>query len=110
MFLLIVGIFSGCSKVSDEVLTKARKAVENGALIVDVRTPKEFKQRHVLGAINLPMQEIIRGNIKLPKNKEIVVYCKSGSRSSTSAKVLKKLGWSVYDVATQTDWEREIKH
>ena len=109
LLLLTVGLFSACSKVSDEDLRKARKAVENGAIIVDVRTPKEFKQKHVKGAINLPVEEIIKGRINLPKNKELVLYCRSGNRTKTSAKILREQGWSVYDVATQADWEREIK-
>ena len=107
--LLTLGLFSGCSKVSDEVLIQARVAVKNGALIVDVRTPTEFRQKHIDGAINLPIEAIMKGNIKLPKGKEIVVYCRTGSRSSVSAKVLREQGWTVYDVATQGDWEREIK-
>ena len=110
LVLLTIGLFSACSKVSDEDLAKAREAVKNGALIVDVRTPKEFNEKHVLGAVNLPIQEIIKGRINLPKDKEIVLYCRTGSRSATSAKVLKEKGWSVHDVATQSDWEREIKH
>ena len=108
--LLIVGLFSACSKVSDEDLKKAREAVENGALIVDVRTPKEFNEKHIQGSINLPIEEIMKGRINLPTDKEIVLYCRTGSRSATSAKVLKEKGWSVYDVATQSDWEREIKN
>jgi len=108
--ILSVGLFSACSKVSDEELAKAHKAVANGAIIVDVRTPQEFKVKHVKGAINLPVEEIMKGHLrKLPKNKEIVVYCRTGSRSSASAKILKEKGWNVYDVATQSDWEREIK-
>jgi len=110
IILLSVGLFSACSKVSDEELAKAHKAVANGAVIVDVRTPEEFKAKHVEGAINLPIEEIMKGHLqKLPKDKEIVVYCRTGSRSSASAKVLKEEGWSVYDVATQSDWERKIK-
>jgi len=108
--LLSLGLFSGCSKVSDEELAKAHKAVENGAIIVDVRTPGEFNAKHIKGAINLPVQEIMKGNLqKLPKDKEIVVYCRTGSRSSASAKVLREKGWSVYDVATQSEWERKIE-
>ena len=110
LLLLSVGLFSACSKVSDEDLITARKAVENGAIIVDVRTSQEFKQKHVKGAINLPIEEIMKGAINLPKNKELVLYCRSGSRSKTSAKVLREQGWIVYDVATQSDWEREIKN
>lgn len=109
VFLLIIALFSGCSSVSDEDLIKARVAVDNGALIVDVRTPQEFRKKHIKGAINLPIKEIMKGKINLPKNKEIVLYCRTGSRSSAVAKVLGEQGWSVYDVATQSDWERKIK-
>jgi len=109
LLALYISLFSGCSKVSDEDLLKAREAVKNGAIIVDVRTPKEFREKHVEGALNLPIEEIMKGHINLPKDKGIVIYCRSGSRSSASAKVLREQGWTVYDVATQSDWEREIK-
>jgi len=52
ILLLTAGLFSACSKVSDEDLKKAREAVANGALIVDVRTPKEFSEKHIIGAVN----------------------------------------------------------
>ena len=111
IFLLTVGLFSACSKVSDEDLQKAHAAVQKGAIIVDVRTPEEFQQKHVQGAINLSIEEIMKGHLKkLPRDKELVVYCRTGSRSAVSAKILKEEGWSVHDVATQADWEREIKH
>ena len=108
LLLITVGLFSGCSRVSDEELIKARGAVENGALIIDVRTPEEFAQKHISGALNIPISNIMKGDFNLPKDKELVLYCRTGSRSSTSAKVLKEQGWSVYDVATQSDWERKI--
>ncbi len=110
MLLLTLGLFSACSKVSDEDLAKAREAVKKGAFIIDVRTPQEFKEKHIVGAINLPIEEIMKGKINLPKDKELVLYCRSGSRSATCAKVLKEQGWSVYDVATQSEWERKIEH
>ena len=110
ILVLTAGLFSACSKVNDEDLKKAHEAVEEGAIIVDVRTPQEYKQKHIDGAINLPIEEIMQGHLKkLPKNKEIVVYCRTGNRSNTGAKILREKGWSVYDVATQADWERKIK-
>ena len=102
-------VLSACTKVSDEDLTKAREAVKNGALIVDVRTPKEYREKHIPNAINIPIGNILKGQINLPKDKEIVLYCRTGSRSGVVAKVLKEKGWSVYDVANQSEWEREIK-
>jgi len=109
ILLLTLGLFSACSKISDEELAEARDAVRDGAIIVDVRTPKEFREKHIDGAINLPIEAIMKGNIQLPKGKEIVVYCRTGSRSRVSAKVLREKGWNVYDVATQGEWEREIE-
>lgn len=88
----------------------AREAVKNGAIIVDVRTPEEFKQKHIKGAINIPIDTIMkRGITTISKDKELVLYCRTGSRSSVSARVLKEQGWRVHDVATQGEWEREIK-
>ncbi|EDZ61194.1 putative periplasmic rhodanese-like sulfurtransferase [Sulfurimonas gotlandica GD1] len=109
ILLLTLALFTACSSVSDEELIIAREAVKNGAIIVDVRTREEFIQKHIDGAINLPIEAIMKGSINLPKDKELVLYCRTGSRSSVSAKVLREKGWTVYDVATQDDWEREIK-
>lgn len=97
------------SRVSDEEILKAREAVSEGALIVDVRTPKEFQARHAQEAINLPVEEIMKNNINLPKDKELVLYCRTGSRSSVASKYFREKGWKVYDVSTQADWERKIE-
>jgi len=108
IFVFILVILTGCSKVSDETLIAAHKAVDNGAIIIDVRTPKEFKTKHIKNAKNFPLQELHNSYIRLPKDKEIVVYCRSGNRSATATKLLRQHGFTVYDVATQADWEREI--
>ncbi len=106
--LLAFILLPACSKVSDEVLMAAHKAANNGAIIVDVRTPAEYKTKHIKGAINLPVRELHNSYVRLPKNKEIVVYCRSGNRSASATKLLRQHGYTVYDVATQGDWERPI--
>lgn len=107
--LIIMSLFTACSKVSDEEIILARTAVKEGALLLDVRTPKEYKERHISGAKNLPLDILDKVYTYLPKDKAIVVYCRTGSRSEVAAKFLREQGWTVYDVATQGDWEREIK-
>lgn len=107
--LIIVSLFTACSNVSDEEILLARKAVKEGALLLDVRTPKEYKERHIQGANNLPIDILDKVYTYLPRDKPIVVYCRTGSRSEVAAKFLREQGWTVYDVATQEDWEREIK-
>ncbi len=109
VLIITLGLFSACTKISDEDLTIAREAVKNGAIIVDVRTPKEFNQKHIKGAINIPIESIMKNGINVPKDREIVVYCQTGSRSGMVARMLKKDGWGVYDVATQGEWEREME-
>jgi len=104
-FLLFL---SGCSKVSDEELQAAHLAHSNGALIIDVRTKEEFKTGHIQEALNIPIEVLENSYHLIPQNKELIVYCRSGSRSAIAAMILRKRGRVVYDVATQDDWERKI--
>ncbi|MBY5992948.1 rhodanese-like domain-containing protein [Ferrimonas balearica] len=57
--------------------------ISQGALIVDVRTPEEFAEGHLPGAVNLPHGEIERraGELGVGPEQTIVVYCRSGRRS-----------------------------
>jgi phage shock protein E len=106
--LVTLFLFSGCSTVSDEELRAAHLAHEKGALIIDVRTKEEFRVKHIENAINIPIEVFEKYYKKIPQNKELIVYCRSGSRSAMAAMLLKDKGRVVYDVATQGDWEREI--
>lgn len=106
--LLTLAFLAGCSRVDDTTILAARDAVQHGAVIVDVRTPEEYKQGHVANAINIPIEVISKTLQPVPKGKEIVVYCASGNRSGAATKILREHGWHVYDVATQQDYERKI--
>ena len=107
--ILLLLHLSGCSKVDNKVLLEAHKAVENGASIIDVRTNKEYTKHHILGAINIPIQELLKSVTRVPKNKVLVVYCQSGSRSSVATQILTQKGWKVYDVATEAEYYRDVK-
>ncbi len=70
-------------------------------IILDVRTPDEFKEGHIPGAINIDWN----GNdfnskvSELDKNKPVFLYCYGGGRSAAGAKALKKKGFTnVYDL------------
>lgn len=69
---------------------------DNGAKIVDVRSPQEYEEGHIDGAINIPLYEINNkfDEIINDKNQEIVLYCLSGQRSKNAYKKLVKLGYS----------------
>lgn len=75
----------------------------NGAQLVDVRTAQEYSSGHIVGAVNISLQDIQAG--KLPtasKDKTIYVYCHSGNRSSQATKILKTAGYNVVDLGAIT--------
>lgn len=66
-------------------------------IIVDVREPFEFASGHVKGALNIPPAELMAGAAKLkgvPKDTEIILYCRSGSRSNASISILSRMGYT----------------
>jgi rhodanese-related sulfurtransferase len=73
-----------------------QKISEQGIQLVDVRTPEEFKEKHISGAINANVlgEDFEQKVITLEKNKPILVYCKSGVRSANAAAKLKAMGFT----------------
>lgn len=67
-------------------------------LVLDVRQPEEFRTGHINGAKLMPLNELHRKIGELPKGREIVCICASGSRSSSAAKTLAKEGFTVFNV------------
>ena len=85
--------------------TEARALVANGALLLDVRTPEEFDERHIDGALNIPVQELAARILELgPKTRPVVVYCRSGARSATAAALMKGAGYEVADIGGIGNW------
>ena len=72
--------------------------MDRGALIIDVRTEREYAQGHAEGSINIPLGEIFRYSVKLKKqNKPIITCCRSGARSGNAADLLKGAEIEVYN-------------
>lgn len=71
------------------------------AIILDVRTPDEFKQGHIENAVNIDYYKSnFKTNLdKLDKSKPIYVYCRSGHRSGLTKQLMQQLGFvEVYDL------------
>ena len=85
---------------------EARKLVQDGARLVDVRTPAEFAAGHIAGALNLPLQQLDRRLAELePKAAPVVLYCRSGQRSANAARRLKSVGFgAVHNLGAMTRW------
>lgn len=76
-------------------------------IILDVRTPEEYKQGHIEGALLLPDYDLEDlAESELPdKDAKILVYCRSGNRSRSASKVLINMGYTeVYDFGGINNW------
>jgi len=63
--------------------------------LLDVRTPGEYKQAHIHGAELIPLDELGAKLARLPKERDIICVCESGSRSSAAARHLSSQGYKV---------------
>jgi phage shock protein E len=68
--------------------------IKAGATIVDVRSEAEFGRGGYRGAINVPLQALSGRLHRIPKDRPVVVYCASGSRSAMAARMLRKAGYA----------------
>ena len=90
---------------------EARKMVkENDVFVLDVRTPAEFNSSHLEGATLIPVNNAFGSNLsselllearknEVPENKKVLVYCRTGHRSTAASTILAKAGYSqVYNM------------
>ena len=70
-----------------------KELIENGAQIIDVRTPAEFKSGHIRGAVNIPLQTISSQLGRIKKDKPVITCCASGMRSASAKSILKSNGF-----------------
>lgn len=67
-------------------------------LLIDVRTPEEFAERHAKGAVNIPLGDIESGEIgtlkDAPKETSLDLYCRSGSRAGVAGSLLTTFGFT----------------
>ena len=74
-------------------MADAAKKRDAGAFILDVRTTEEWNEYHVPGSTLIPIDELPKRVAEVPKDKEVVVVCRSGNRSATGRDVLLKAGY-----------------
>jgi rhodanese-related sulfurtransferase len=98
------------SSHSPDPAPTARHLVAQGATLLDVRTPAEFADAHVPGATNIPVQELAARLAELgERSRPVVVYCRSGARSSTAAGLLRQSGFShVHDMGGMFNWGKDV--
>jgi len=85
---------------------EAHRLVAAGALLLDVRSPDEFSDGHIEGAVNIPVDQVGSRLSSLPRDKPIVVYCAMGSRSAAAATRLAAAGFDVKNLGPMAAWNR----
>lgn len=106
LWIMLFGscVMSCSSANSDNSLSvdKFNEVISAGNVqIVDVRTPQEYGEGHISGAVNIDvMNSSFEQNVdkSLDKNIPVAVYCRSGNRSKTAMKILLKKGFKVYEL------------
>ncbi len=103
-------IFRRCCKRTmnqfDVTMDELLQMQAQGAIICDIRSPQEYNEGHLPGAILLPEYEIFRNAIKILPNKDsvIILYCGTGSRSYSSLRKFQRLGYTnVYNLYKGTE-------
>ena len=80
-------------------------------LIIDVRTPEEFKNGYIPKSINIPLQILDNQILKKyqDKNTKIIVYCQSGIRAKKASEILDGLGYkNVFNLGGINDWHYDL--
>ena len=87
-----------------------QSVIEEGAFLVDVRTPGEFAGGHVKGSVNIPLNRVPMELAKFKNKKNIIVFCRSGNRSSQAKSILEQNGFTnVVNGGTWDNVNRYVK-
>ena len=68
-------------------------------ILLDVRSPDEFQNGHLAGAVNIPVESLEEQIWQLDRGRPIVVYCGHGSKSLMAARMLDRMGYPVMAAA-----------
>ena len=115
-FLFLFLLVAGCAAPAESEASYRQVSMDeaiammeekNNYIILDVRTPEEFAEKHIPDAINIPNETIGTEEIpELPdKEQLILVYCRSGNRSKQASEKLVRLGYTnIVEFGGINDW------
>ena len=97
--LIVCFILTACGKKIYENIdtNQALEIINDGAILLDVRTVDEYNREHIPNAINIPLDQI--DTINYDKDAKIIVYCQTGVRSKEAVSKLANMGYtSLYNL------------
>lgn len=86
-----------------------KELVNNGAQIIDVRTPAEFQGGHIKGSVNIPLQVLEKNLNKINKDRPVITCCASGMRSGSAKSILSSKGYAVYNGGGWSSLQSKLK-
>lgn len=92
--LAMTGTAFAADTVSPAQVAQQIKDPKTAPFVLDVRTPEEFAEGHVPGAKNIPVAEIAERAAEVPKDRPVVVYCRSGARVKRANAILRERGYA----------------
>jgi len=98
----MLGLFKQLFSRADEQTLLER--IRDGALLVDVRTSAEFRNGHVKGSVNIPLDQLSQQLPMLKDKPHIVVFCRSGNRSAMAKSLLERNGFT--NVTNGGTWQK----
>lgn len=91
-------VLAGNALAADPIAPRqlaSRLGSADAPLVIDVRTPEEFAQGHVPGAVLIPYDQVAQRLAEIPAGRELVLYCHSGRRATLAERVLAEDGRQV---------------
>ena len=94
--LLSLSIVPHAANAADQQPQVAWEKIAAGAMVLDVRTPEEFAAGHLANAVNIPFEQVAAEFAKrgIAKDAPVVLYCRSGRRSSIATEALVAAGYT----------------
>lgn len=96
MVAILAGCAAGASKpgVDVSVDEALRLWQTKEAILIDIRTPGEYRAGHIPGVVNIPLDELEQRMMEIPKDKKVVLICRTGNRSAQGTKLLRSKGFT----------------
>ncbi len=106
--ILLLAAVSGCASTTKSPekaqyvnisVQQAKEMIARGEVfILDVRTQEEYDAGHIQNSTLIPLQEIEKRLDEIPRDRKILVYCRTGHRSTQASEILANNGFEVYNM------------